>query len=256
MFPLSPAGPIEMARTRAAVLAAGLLCALTARAATEPGTPVRALVVADQETTLASQMSGRILDLPRRPGDAAKQGETLVKFECAEPKARVDMAKAELQAARLQHEAKLRLQGLKSASELDVELAAAAVDKARGQLALTQAELERCTITAPFAGRVAKWHVKPHQTLAAGQPIVDLVADGKLRLRLNVPSAWLAWLKPGYAFEVAIEETGVGYPLKLDRIHPRVDAVSQTVEVEAVFTGDTAGLLPGMSGSARLARTP
>lgn len=244
-----------MADARLAALAAGLLGA-TALAAPEPGQPVRALVVAEQETTLASQMNGRILDLPRRPGDAAKPGETLVRFDCGEGKARVDMAKAELQGARLQHEAKLRLQGLKSASELDVELAAAAVDKARAQLALTQAEFDRCTIAAPFAGRVAKWHVKPHQTLNAGQPIVDLVADGKLRLRLNLPSTWLAWLKPGHAFEAAIEETGATYPLKLDRIHPRVDAVSQTVEAEGVFTGDTAGLLPGMSGNARIPRSP
>jgi len=184
------------------------------------------------------------------------EGEILVKFECGEAKARVDMAKAELQGARLQHEAKLRLQGLKSASELDVELAATAVDKARGQLALTQAEFDRCTIAAPFAGRVAKWHVKPHQSLSAGQPIVDLVAEGRLRLRLNLPSAWLAWLKPGHAFEVAIEETGATYPLKLERINPRVDAVSQTVEVEGAFTGDTAGLLPGMSGNARIPRSP
>ncbi len=245
-----------MAAARIAAVAAALLGATAAHAAPEPGQAVRALVVAEQETTLASQMNGRILDLPRRPGDAAKQGEILVKFECGEAKARVDMAKAELQGARLQHEAKLRLQGLKSASELDVELAATAVDKARGQLALTQAEFDRCTIAAPFAGRVAKWHVKPHQSLSAGQPIVDLVAEGRLRLRLNLPSAWLAWLKPGHAFEVAIEETGATYPLKLERINPRVDAVSQTVEVEGAFTGDTAGLLPGMSGNARIPRSP
>lgn len=245
-----------MRTPRRFLFAAGLLCALAADGAPGPDTPVRALVVADEETTLASQMNGRILDLPRRPGDAARQGDPLVRFECAEPKARVDMAKAELQGARLQHEAKLRLQGLKSASELDVELAAAAVDKARAQLALMQAEHERCTIAAPFAGRVAKWHVKPHQTVSAGQPILDLVATGKLRLRLNVPSAWLAWLKQGDTFDVTIEETGASYPLRLDHINPRVDAVSQTVEVEALFTGDVSALLPGMSGNARIPRSP
>jgi len=119
-----------------------------------------------------------------------------------------------------------------------------------------QAEFGRCTIAAPFAGRVAKWHVKPHQTVNAGQPILDLVADGKLRLRLNVPSAWLAWLKPDHAFEVMIEETAASYPVRLERINPRVDAVSQTVEVEALFTGDSKALLPGMSGSARIPRSP
>jgi RND family efflux transporter MFP subunit len=217
--------------------------------------PVRLLVVADQETTLSSGMAGRVVELPKRPGDAVKSGEPLVRFDCSEGKARVDVGKAELQGARLQHEAKLRLQGLQSASELDVALAAAVVEKAKAQLALVQAEAAHCTVAAPFAGRVAKWQVKPFQTVSAGQPLIDLVGDGTLRARLNVPSGWLAWLQAGQPFEAAVEETGKTYSLKLDRVGPRVEAVSQTVEVEAVFDA-SAGLLPGMSGSARFKRAP
>jgi RND family efflux transporter MFP subunit len=217
---------------------------------------VRLLVVADEETTLSSGMAGRVVELPKRPGDAVKSGEPLVRFDCSEGKARVDVGKAELQGARLQHEAKLRLQGLQSASELDVALAAAVVEKAKAQLALVQAEAAHCTVAAPFAGRVAKWQVKPHQTVSAGQPLIDLVGDGTLRARLNVPSGWLAWLRLGQPFEATVEETGKAYPLKLDRVSPRVDAVSQTVEVEAVFDAGAAGLLPGMSGSARFTRSP
>ena len=218
--------------------------------------PVRLLVVADQETTLSSGMGGRIVELPKRPGDAFKAGDPLVRFDCSEGKARVDMGKAELQGARLQHEAKLRLQGLQSASELDVELAVAAVEKAKAQLALVQAEAAHCTVRAPFTGRVARWHIKPFQTVSAGQPLIDLVGDGTLRARLNVPSGWLAWLHPGQPLEANVEETGKTYPLKLDRVSPRVDAVSQTVEVEAVFDASAAGLLPGMSGSALFKRSP
>lgn len=243
----------------AAVLLAGCALAPPAAIGADSGealATVRLLVVADQETTLSSGMAGRVVELPKRPGDTVKAGEALVRFDCSEGKARVDMGKAELQGARLQHEAKLRLQGLQSASELDVALAAAAVEKAKAQLALVQAEAAHCTVAAPFAGRVAKWQVRPFQTVSAGQPLIDLVGDGTLRARLNVPSGWLAWLRVGQPFEAAVEETGKAYPLKLDRVSPRVDAVSQTVEVEAVFDADATGLLPGMSGSARFKRTP
>ncbi len=242
----------------ASVLAAAAIALAGTSTAEDAQTlaPVRLLVVADQETTLSSGMAGRIVELPKRPSDAVKAGEPLVRFDCSEGKARVDMGKAELQGARLQHEAKLRLQGLQSASELDVELAAAAVEKAKAQLALVQAEAAHCTVAAPFAGRVGKWQVKPYQTVSAGQPLIDLVGDGTLRARLNVPSSWLAWLRVGQPFEAAVEETGKAYPLKLDRVSPRVDAVSQTVEVEAVFDAGATGLLPGMSGSARFTRSP
>jgi RND family efflux transporter MFP subunit len=243
----------------AAVLLAGSAVAPPAAIAADGGealATVRLLVVAEQETTLSSGMAGRVVELTKRPGDAVKAGEALVRFDCSEGKARVDIGKAELQGARLQHEAKLRLQGLQSASELDVALAAAAVEKAKAQLALVQAEAAHCTVAAPFAGRVAKWQVKPFQTVSAGQPLIDLVGDGTLRARLNVPSGWLAWLRVGQPFEAAVEETGKTYPLQLDRVGPRVDPVSQTVEVEAVFDAGATGLLAGMSGSARFKRAP
>lgn len=251
-----------MAGTRRAAVFVSLLLLSGAAGAGEgteaPGAlpPVRLLVVTDLETTLSGTMAGRVVELLRRPGEAVRAGDPLVRFECAEPRARVDMAAAELQAARLQHEAKLRLQGLQSASELDVELAAAAVQKAKAQQALAQVQASHCTVAAPFESRVARWHVKPFQTVTEGQALVDLVGKGPLRARLNVPSKWLAWLRVGHPLEAAVEETGKSYPLKLERISPRVDAVSQTVEVEAVFGSSAEGLLPGMSGSARLTGSP
>jgi multidrug efflux pump subunit AcrA (membrane-fusion protein) len=98
---------------------------------------------------------------------------------------------------------------------------------------------------------VAKVHVKPHQGVGVGTPLVDLVGDGPLKLRLNVPSLFLRQMRVGTPFSVAIDETGKSYPAKVSAINARVDAVAQTVEIEARLAGAGAGLLAGMSGVAR-----
>jgi multidrug efflux pump subunit AcrA (membrane-fusion protein) len=87
-------------------------------------------------------------------------------------------------------------------------------------------------------------------SVTAGQPLVDLVKSGPLKLRLNAPSRWLGQLKTGLAFEVAIEETGKRYPARVSAVNSRVDSVSQTVELEATLAGSYPELLPGMSGTA------
>jgi multidrug efflux pump subunit AcrA (membrane-fusion protein) len=102
----------------------------------------------------------------------------------------------------------------------------------------------------PWSGRTAKVHVRSHMSVTAGQPLVDLVKAGPLKLRLNAPSRWLGQLKTGLAFEVAIEETGKRYPAKVSAVNSRVDSVSQTVELEATLAGSYPELLPGMSGTA------
>ena len=215
-----------------------------------PG-PVRVLVAAAQEATLFSQSIGRIRDVDASLGSRFNAGATLISFDCDEQLARLKMAQAELSAAREQHNAKLRLQGLQSAGELEVSLAAAAAQKAEAQVNLYRAQQAYCLVKAPFDGRVVKLHVKAYEGVNQNAPLLDIISDGPLKLRLNVPSAWLRWLKPNTAFQVHIDETDKTYTARLTAINGRVDAVSQSVELEAVVADAAKDLLPGMSGTAR-----
>jgi RND family efflux transporter MFP subunit len=220
--------------------------------AAEQETP-RALLTPDRETTLVAQMVGTVQKLGGDMGSSFRQGAVLVRFDCAEQRARLGMARAELNGAEQQHQAKVRLQGLNAAGDVEVSLAAAAVAKARAQVDLGNAQLAQCTVSAPFAGRVSKLHVREFQGVNVGQPLIDIVSAGPLRVRLNAPSKWLAWLERGARFEVRVDETGRTYPAIVTAINARVDAVSQTVEVEGRITRDFAELLAGMSGNARFA---
>ena len=213
---------------------------------------VRVLLVADRETTLSSPVTAKIKMLYVSIGVQFGAGQTLVSFDCEEPVARLGMANAELAGAVETHEAKIRMQGLEQASDVEVALAASAAAKARGQVELQQAQVAQCTIRAPWAGRVAKVHVRTHMSVTPGQPMVDLVKSGPLRLKLNAPSRMVGKVKPGSVFDVVIDETGKTYQARVLAVNSRVDTVSQTVEIEASIVRNFSELLPGMSGVASL----
>lgn len=213
---------------------------------------VRVLLVADRETTLSSPVTAKIKMLYVSIGVQFGAGQTLVSFDCEEPVARLGMANAELAGAVETHEAKIRMQGLEQASDVEVALAASAAAKARGQVELQQAQVAQCTIRAPWAGRVAKVHVRTHMSVTPGQPMVDLVKSGPLRLKLNAPSRMVGKVKPGSVFDVVIDETGKTYQARVLAVNSRVDPVSQTVEIEASIVRNFSELLPGMSGVASL----
>ncbi len=222
-----------------------------------PSTPsptdaVRVLLVADRETTLSSPVTAKIKMLYVSIGVQFGEGQTLVRFDCEEPVAKLGMANAELAGAVEAHEAKIRMQGLEQASDVEVALAASAAAKARSQVELQQAQVAQCTIKAPWAGRVAKVHVRTHMSVTPGQPMVDLVKSGPLRLKLNAPSRMVGKVKPGSLFDVTIDETGKTYQARVLAVNSRVDPVSQTVEIEASIVRNFTELLPGMSGVASL----
>lgn len=223
----------------------------TAAASAPSADNIRVLMIPAAETTLVAPMVGRIDRLNVQLGSAFRSGQSLVSFDCSESDARLRMAQAELASAKEQYDAKLRLQALNAAGDVEVQMAASAAERAKAQIAVNQTQTRLCRVDAPFAGRVVKIHVKQFQGTNVGQAMVDIVSSGPLKVRLNAPSRWLQWLKVGTPFEVVIDETGKSYPANVSAINGRVDAVSQSIELEAQVRGAFPELLAGMSGNAR-----
>lgn len=251
------AQPTNVAYRPSVGTATAATAATTAAAAPAPvsaasAETVRALLIPPAETTLSSPVVGTIKAINAVLGSSFSKGQTLIEFECDEPKARLAMAQAELTGAVEQHEAKLRMQGLEQASEVEVALAASAVAKARAQAALNQAQIAQCTVTAPWAGRVSRLTGRSFMSVTPGQPLLDIVRAGPLKLKLNAPSRWVAQIQPGKVMQVTVDETGKTYPARIARVNSRVDAASQTVELEAQMNASFAELLPGMSGVATI----
>lgn len=236
------------------LLASALGGAVRGGDAATPGTAdvIRVLLVAQKETTLSSQMNGALGDIPISLGQRVVRGATLAKMDCRELNARVDVAQAELNLARQNLEAKKGLKQLNAAGELEVAMASTEVDKAQGALTLATTQSSYCRITAPYAARIARIHVKPYQTVTTGAPLFDVVSDGALKVRLSAPSAFMGRLKPGARIDISIHETGANYPATVSAVSARIDAVAQTVEMEATLDKENAELISGMSGVARL----
>jgi RND family efflux transporter MFP subunit len=211
---------------------------------------ISVLVVAGDETTLSSQMAGKIKKIYFGLGDAVTTGAVLIEFDCAEQDAQLQTAEAEYRGARETHLTKLRLQALGAAGELEVTVAAAAADKAKGQVVFRESQITYCKLTAPFSGRIAKTRVKTAESIPAGQSMLDLVNPGSLKAQLFVPATWAYWLRPGVQFQVKTSGDIKTYNARVSKLNSRVEGISQALELEGRFEGATQGLLPGMVGTA------
>lgn len=214
---------------------------------------IRAQLLPRRFTTLAAEIGAKVSRLPVPEGGSFKPGQILVSFDCSLPQAMLQKARAELNAAEQTHRANQRLAELNSVGKLDVDLSRAAVNKASAEVGAQQAMLGKCSVFAPFAGRVAEQKVREQQFVQPGQALLDILDDSVLELEFLVPSSWLGWLKVGQGFKVEIDETRQTYPAKFIRIGARVDPVSQSVKVAAAIDGKFPELIAGMSGRVQVA---
>lgn len=204
-------------------------------------------------TTLAAEIGAKVERVSAREGDRFKKGDTLVAFDCSIQSAQMAEARAALRATEKTVAVNARLLELQTIGKLESDVALAERDKARAKLDASAAVLGKCSIPAPFSGRVVEQKVRPQQYVQPGQALLDILDDSVLELDFVIPSKWLVWLKPGHAFQVIIDETGKTYPVRLIRVGARIDPVSQSVKVVGAIGDTYPELAAGMSGKVLLA---
>lgn len=205
-----------------------------------------------RQTVLSSELAGKLTELTVKEGDTFKQGQLLAGFDCSVQRAQLNRSEAAQRGAQKKLDVAKRLDALESISQAEVAQAQAELAVAQAESGVGRAMLARCNLEAPFSGRVSQRMVQRFQHVAEGTELLAIYDDSTYQLELIVPSSWLSWLKPGVDFQVHLDETGQDYPAQIERLGAAIDPLSQSLKVFARITGETAGLLPGMSGVARL----
>ncbi len=192
--------------------------------------PVRVVgfgsVKAKTSVGLVPQVSGRVVSRSPQlePGAYITAGEVLLEIEdtdyaLAMEQARSNVARMEYNLAQSEEEAQVARRewdrvgasgfgGEEGAEptplvlhEPQLKLARANLDAARAALRQAEVNLERCTISAPFDGRVLQTDVDEGQFLAAGQPVGTVYATDVAEVTVPVADADLAWITVGYRGE-------------------------------------------------------
>lgn len=236
----------------------GLQIATAACVVAEPGSSgtassitVRGQLVAHRFTTLSSEISARIEQLTVRDGDRFEAGQKLIQLDCGVHHAQLKEAQAALAVASRKRQINQRLRQLDSATELEREISVADEVRAQARVEAITAIISKCTMSAPFRGRVSDLRVRPLQFVQAGQALLDIVDDQGFEVAFLAPSQWLKWLQIGRTFAFEIEENGKTYESAVVRIGAQVDPVSQTIKVYGRIITPSDDMVSGMSGQLR-----
>jgi RND family efflux transporter MFP subunit len=217
-------------------------------------TRIRTQLVAQNDVEISSEVAAKISRLPLKEGDAFVEGTLLVAFDCDLYQAQLRKAEATAAGAASAETITRKLASLHSVGELDVAETEARAKEAEADAAYMRTMVQKCSIRAPFAGRVAKRDAAAFEYVTPGKPLLEILDTRALEVKLIVPSQWLAELEPGTAFTVHVDDLGKDYAARVVRIGARIDAVSHTVSINGRIEGEHPELLPGMSGWARFAQ--
>lgn len=209
---------------------------------------LRAQLSPVRHAMLAAELGGKVNRVAVREGQAVEKGQILLEFDCSLQAAQLQKARAQLAGANNTYNGSKRMAELNAIGSVELNNSKVEVDKAKADVSYLNATINRCTLNAPYAGVIGEKQVREQEFVQPGQPLLEILDNSALELQFIVPSRWLSWLVPGYAFHVQIEDTGATYPVKLSYTGAKVDPLSQSIKAVAVVDGKFDELLPGMSG--------
>ena len=221
--------------------------------ATSTASEVRGVLRARFQAVLASELAGRVTEIPFAEGQSFSKGDVLVRFDCSAYQAQANASGAAVRAAREELRNKQQLAALNSVGRFEVALAEARQSQAQAESQVYQVQVQRCQVKAPFDGQVVVRRVQAHESVASGTPLLEIVDNRSLEIHLLVPSRWLGKLKPDQAFSFVPDETGMPINAVVKRLGARIDEGSQTLLLIGSVPVNTPGLLAGMSGTAHFA---
>ncbi len=228
-------------------------------------------VEAARRVRVAARMTGRVLQVHRREGEAVDKGALLVTLDAAELADEVQrleaarrrtLAELDFWKKQLARDERLLAARTIARTKRDetrrmVDTLTAALDETRYALAAARTRLGYAEIRAPFAGRVQALLTELGDMAGPGKPLVDLVATAPLKAVVRVPEQDLGRLRPGAPVTVRVPSVGRRLSCRVDRIYPALDPATRNGTFEARLP-DARGLRPGMAVEAEvtLARDP
>ncbi|MBI3344342.1 MAG: efflux RND transporter periplasmic adaptor subunit [Gammaproteobacteria bacterium] len=219
-----------------------------------------AVIEAVQQSTVAAQVTGRVVEINFDVGDLVPKDSVLVRIRGAEQRAGLEAQQAALREAEARHKEAQAEFGRVSAIYEKRLLPKAALDKAGADLKAAQSRVEaaRATltqageqlgytvITAPYSGVVLKRHVEIGETVSAGQPLMSGYSLETLRATASIPQQQITAVRGQQQARVIL--TQPDRTLESTRLifTPNADTVSHTYKVRAELPPNLEGVLPGM----------
>lgn len=195
---------------------------------------VSAVLEPIRRVRLVAPVDGPVRGVDARLGASVREGEVLVQFDPAEANARLRIATAGLSEKQAELAGQIPMES--------VPLRRAQSEAAQARVELAKAGVDRCSVRAPFAGRVVEVAVHPGQFVLKGTPIVELIDTSSLRAVLPVDRRNVS---VGSSITVPVEEQDVAG--KVLAVLPLPDAYAVLRELATPFAAASV-VLPNPRG--------
>ena len=207
---------------------------------------------AEESVELQAETNGRVVAINFTEGAHVHQGDLLVKLNDSDLRATRERAIQRKALAVLKEKrfAELLKMGVANQEQYDTALSDVNVQSA--EISLTDAQIAKTEIRAPFDGVVGLRYVSLGAFVNAATRVATLQRLDKLKVDFSVPEKYAGRIRVGSPVTFSVAGGTSNFTGNIYAYDPRIDTATRTVVIRAVCPNADERLLPGAFADVQL----
>ena len=207
---------------------------------------------AEESVELQAETNGKVVAINFTEGAHVHQGDLLVKLNDLDLRATRERAIQRKALAMLKEKrfAELLKMGVTNQEQYDTALSDVNVQSA--EISLTEAQIEKTEIRAPFDGVVGLRYVSQGAFVNAATRVATLQRLDKLKVDFSIPEKYAGRIRLGSPVTFTVAGGASDFTGHIYAFDPRIDTATRTVVIRAICPNADERLLPGAFADVQL----
>ncbi|HEV7331370.1 MAG TPA: efflux RND transporter periplasmic adaptor subunit [Flavisolibacter sp.] len=216
-----------------------------------PGT-----IVANEATEIHPEVAGIITGIYFREGTVVSKGSTLFKLRDADLQAQLHKLQVQAKIARQNETRSEELLKIGGISRQDYEATQLQVSNTAADIAITQAQIAKTVVRAPFSGKVGLRMVSVGAYVSPATIMTTISQVGQMKIDFTVPEKYITQLRNGQFVNFTVEGSNRKYAARITATESNITENTRSLQVRAIVQGDNVGLTPGAFAKVSLSFEP
>lgn len=202
-------------------------------------------LLANEEVELHPEVSGKITQLNLNEGTAVSKGTLLVKLFDADLQATLKKLELQKESAEKTEIRLKQLLSINGIGQQEYDNATTQLNNIKADIELTQAQISKTEVRAPFNGVVGLKSVSIGAYVSPSTPIATLQQIDPLKIDFTVPEKYSSSLAKGDAVKFTVDGSAENFSGKIFAIEPKIDEATRSIKVRALVQNSKTKLFPG-----------
>ncbi len=209
-------------------------------------------VIAEEEVELKSEVAGKISKIAFKEGSSVSKGDLLVKINDAELQAQLNRAKYSLKLLEDKEYRQRKLLEREAISQEDYDVSLNELNMLKAEIDLINAQIAKTEIKAPYDGVVGLKNISEGSIVSSTTIIATFQSINTLKIDFSIPEKYAPEVKVGDVIKFKVEGRDEIKTAKVSAIEPKIDPVTRTLPIRAVYANLKQDVFPGAFANVEL----